>query len=191
MTLCTRPTPQAIFADFNNDRRPDILILRDDRPPVLYLNRGGGKFEDTTWDAGEALTRHACFDAAVADFNRDGKLDIVLWSTQSFRVLLNSGNATFERAESMPLLAPLLSLFGFHGTVADLDQNGFDDVVTVGNDGHLHAFANHAGTFQEVSLELPSGFESGYFAPLQLKGSRGVQLLAIQSDGRIALLGLR
>jgi hypothetical protein len=58
--------------------------------------------------------------------SRDGKLDLVLWSTQSFRALLNRGNAVFDQAESLPHIAPLLEPFGFHGAVADLDDNGFD-----------------------------------------------------------------
>ena len=183
---------KAISADFNGDQRLDILILRDDKQPVLYLNRGAGKFEDTTWDAGDALTRHAFFDAAATDLNHDGKPDLVLWSTQSFRALLNRGNATFEPAKSIPLLTPLLSPFGFHGTVGDLDENGFDDVLAVDNDGRLHAFANHAATFQEVAVELPPGFETSYLFPLRLKGlSRGGRLLAIQPDGRIVLLKSR
>jgi hypothetical protein len=192
----------AVFADFNNDGRPDLLILRDDKPPALYLNRGEGKFEDATWDAGEALTRHAFFDALVADFNGDGKPDIALWSTMSFAVLLNSGKATFERAESIPLLSPLAGPFGFHGTVADLDGNGFDDLVTLDNDGRWHFFANQAGRFQEAPLTLslasksrgdPSRTERALPAfssvtPLRLEGQGGLNLLALQPDGRVTVL---
>jgi hypothetical protein len=150
----------AVFADFNNDRRPDLLILRDDKPPALYLNRGGCKFEDATWDAGEDLTRHAFFDAVVADFNRDGKPDLALWSAMSFQVLLNRGNAAFVQAESIPLLPALVCPFGFHGTVADLDGNGFDDLISLDSDGRWHFFANNAGRFQEVLFTLSLGSRS-------------------------------
>jgi enediyne biosynthesis protein E4 len=182
---------KGVLADFNNDQRLDILILRDDKPPVLYSNPGRGQFRDITWEAGDALTRHAFFDAVVSDLNRDGKLDIVLWSMQSFRVLLNRGNAIFEKAGAIPERAPIPELFGFHGTVADLDQNSFEDIVTVVNQGRLQAFVNRAGTFQESSLEVPPGFETAYFLPLQLKGLNGVHFLAIRPDRRIALLRLR
>jgi len=192
----------AVFADFNNDRQPDLLILRDDKPPALHLNRGGAKFEDATWVAGDALTQHAFFDAMVADLNRDGKPDLVLWSSMSFGVLLNRGNATFERAESIPLLAPLSSPFGFHGTVADLDGNGFDDVLTVDNDGRSHVFVNRAGIFTEVPFFLSSRSEKGRsdlakaersthalgsIIPLRLENSVDLSLLALHRESHISI----
>lgn len=178
---------KALFADFNNDLRPDILILRDDKPPVLYLNRGHARFEDHTWDAGEALTRNAFFDAAIADFNRDGKPDVALWCVQSFRVLLNRGNAVFEPAESMPLIDPVSRLAGFHATVADLDSNGLPDVLMVASDGRRHVFANHSGRFREVTIETPPDLNESYLIPLGLQSPQ-TTLLAVHPDGRISLL---
>lgn len=176
---------KAILADFNTDGRLDILLLRDDKPPALYLNRGGWKFEDATWDAGDDLTAYAFFEAAVADFNRDGKPDLALWSTHIFRVLINQGNANFEELKLKALPDPVVSLFGFRGVIADLDGDGFDDVITVDGDGHLRAFLNHSGVFRQASIELPQAFSQSYLAALR-PGSRG--LLAISSDGSAALL---
>jgi hypothetical protein len=173
----------AVIADFNHDGRPDLLILRDDKPPALYRNLGGLRFEDATWDAGEPLTRHAFFDATAVDLNGDGNLDLALWSTMSFRVLLNSGNAVFEQAESVPLLPPMPSPFGFHGVVADLDGNGFDDVVSLDNEGRWHAFMNQAGKFRELPFEGgPAGL--AFLLPLP----KGGALLALHWDSRITTL---
>jgi len=179
---------KAIFADFNNDRRLDILILRDNKPPVLYLNRGGWKFEDKTWSAGDDLTTHAFFDGAVADFNHDGKPDLAIWSTHSFRVLINQGNAVFELLDSTPLPDPMTSLFGFRGAIADLDGNGFDDVLTVDRSGKWHFFANAEGRFREAPPPPVLG-ESPLdsLIPARCNPQSGLYLVAIRQDAQVIL----
>ncbi len=182
---------KAVLADFNGDQRLDIVLLRDDKPPVLYLNRGGWKFVDATWEAGDDLTTHAFFEGAAEDFNRDGKMDLVLWSSHSFRVLINDGHAVFERVGTKSLPEPVISLFGFRGLAADLDGDGFDDLVTVDQKGRLRAFGIQSDAFHEVSLALPPGFEDSYLFPLRLGEPRRTYLLAFPQDGRIALLGMK
>lgn len=178
---------KAIFADFNNDQRLDILILRDNKPPVLYLNRGGWKFEDKTWSAGEDLTTHAFFDGAVADFNHDGKPDLAIWSTHSFRVLINQGNAVFELLDSTPLPDPMTSLFGFRGAIADLDGNGFDDVLTVDRSGKWRFFANSNGHLHESPLPaLGDNLPLDSLIPARFNQS-SLYLVAIQRDEGILL----
>jgi hypothetical protein len=190
----------AVFADFNNDRMLDLLVLRDDKPPALYLNSRGGKFRDATWEAGEPLTRQAFLDAQTADFNGDGKPDLALWSASNVTVLLNSGNAVFERATSVPLLSPLASPFGFHGLVADLDGNGLDDLVALDSGGRWRFYLNRGGLFHEVpgALSLDSGSHSAVapatllpvfssVTPLRLEGQHGIHLLALRPDGRITV----
>src|SRR5439155_17861916 len=119
----------AVFADFNNDGYADLLFVRDDGPPLLYLNQGEDKFVDATADAGRALSESAAINAQVADFNHDGNFDVVLWSPSGCQVLLNRGGAKFEA--STTLLTPSKS----RGTVADLDGDGFDDLVAVDDNG--------------------------------------------------------
>lgn len=180
-------TRKAILADFDNDHRLDILLLRDEKPPVLYLNRGGWKFEDKTWDAGEELTTHAFFEGVAADFNHDGDVDLALWSTHSFRLLLNQGNALFERTAVSLMPDPYTSLFGFRGFVADVDGNGFDDIVTVDQKRQLRSFANFAGKFEEIELLVPPGLEQSLIQPLRLQGTL---LLSRQQDGSVTMLEL-
>ena len=178
----------AVIADFNNDLHPDLLIFRDDKPPALYLNRGNGTFVDATWDAGDELTGHAFFDGMVADFNRDGKPDLALWSTVSFRILLNDGKGRFKKAESMPSIAPLSSPFGFHGTVADFSGNGFPEVLTLDNGGRWLILTNQAGRFMQVPVPLSSLTGSIAGSPLLLEQGGGLYLLVLRPDGQITPL---
>jgi hypothetical protein len=176
------------------------LLLRDNKPPALYLNQGQGKFQDRTSYAGEDIWDYAFFDAQVADFNHDGKLDLALWSNIGYRVLLNQGDGRFAGAESVPLISLPASPFGFHGTVADLNGDGFDDLLAVDNSGKWHFIANRAGHFREAPFTLSSGKASpsdeGLTAgrhfkafttviPIRLASHGSLDLLALQPDGQI------
>jgi len=96
-------------ADYDNDGRPDILVLRGGwlgrlggYPPSLLRNRGDGSFEDVTEAAG-LLTEHPGQTGAWADYDGDGWLDLFLGHetregeephpSQLFR---NLGDGTFE-----------------------------------------------------------------------------------------------
>lgn len=179
---------KVILADLNHDQRLDVVFLRDEKPPAFYLNRGGWKFVEFTWEAGADLTTHAFFEGAATDFNRDGKTDFALWSTHSFRILMNHGNARFKRVNSKSMPEPQISLFGFRGVVVDLDEDGFDDVITSDQDGHLRAFANRAGVFREVSLVLPAADKDSYLTAVRWGASLKVRLVALGTDGHLNLL---
>jgi hypothetical protein len=177
----------AVVADFNNDLHPDLLILRDDKPPALYLNRGNGTFVDATWDAGDELTGHAFFDGMAADFNGDGTIDLALWSTVSFRILLNDGQGRFKKAASMPSIPPLSSPFGFHGAVADFSRNGLPEVLTLDNGGGWHILTHQAGRFMQTPLALSlTGSVAG--SPMLLEGGGSLYMLVLGPDGQMTTL---
>ncbi len=181
----------AVFADFSRTGRPDLLLLREERPPALYANLGGGKFEERTWQAGEPLTRNAFVDAQVADFNQDGWLDIALWSTMGNRVVLNCGDGKFEQADQKPLIASPATPFGFHGTVADLDGDGIDDVLALDAGGALRIFINRAGRFQEAAFTAQGDLRGPFdwIAPVGLQDRRNPDaLLALNRQGQVMLV---
>jgi len=183
---------KGLLTDFNGDSKLDILLLRDDKPPVLYLNRGGWKFEDKTWVAGDQLTRHAFFDGAIVDLNSDGRPDVVLWSSQGVDYALNQGNATFVKAVTIPSRFPAPGLFGFQATLADLDGNGGSaDLLFTDSANRLHAFVSTKGTLRELPIQLPASFQLGYLVPFRSRSAPGVRCIAMHPDGHIALIGLR
>jgi hypothetical protein len=144
---------KAVFADFNNDGYADLLFVRDDGSPILYINKGENKFVDHTTDAGTALAQSSPVDAAVADFNHDGNFDLVLWLPTGYQVLLNRGDARFETVGHLPAINPPQDIFACRGAVADVNADSFDDLL-INADGTWRVIANHAGTFQDVPLEL-------------------------------------
>jgi Tfp pilus assembly protein PilF len=143
---------QALVADFNNDGYADVLLLRDDGKPVLFLNQGEDKFVDATARAGRDLSAEVAVEGAVADFDHDGNFDLVLWNPTGYEVLLNGGDARFKAVSGLPPVPPPTGLFANRGVVADVDGDGFDDLLV--NSGHL--IRNHAAHFAEVPLAFPS-----------------------------------
>ncbi|MGA2591892.1 MAG: VCBS repeat-containing protein, partial [Bryobacteraceae bacterium] len=69
-------TACALFADFDNDGRQDLVVVRANGP-LLFLNQGGGKFRQKPGAFQFANAPQGTFTgAAAADYNRDGWLDI-------------------------------------------------------------------------------------------------------------------
>ncbi|MGB2625610.1 MAG: CRTAC1 family protein [Candidatus Acidiferrum sp.] len=72
----------AISTDYNNDGRPDLLVLRGGwwaehgkYPMSLLRNNGDGTFDDVTEEAG-LMSLHPTQTAAWADYDNDGWLDL-------------------------------------------------------------------------------------------------------------------
>ena len=84
----------AFFFDYNLDGHLNIFAanghldpeiervqpkVRFAQPPLLFRNRGGGKFEPVAGDVGKDLSRPlVARGAAYADYDRDGDLDILV-----------------------------------------------------------------------------------------------------------------
>ena len=69
-------TACALFADIDNDGRQDLIVVRTNGP-LLFLNQGGGKFREKPNAFQFATPPQGTFTgAAVADYDRDGWLDI-------------------------------------------------------------------------------------------------------------------
>jgi tetratricopeptide (TPR) repeat protein len=71
-----RPSLGCCVADYNNDRRPDILITGAGEQH-LFRNTGK-KFEDVSAAAGLDKLNTVCLGATMVDLDGDGDLDIVL-----------------------------------------------------------------------------------------------------------------
>jgi tetratricopeptide (TPR) repeat protein len=174
----------AAFADFSNHGYNDLLLFRDDGPPLLFENQGEGKFQlRRAWGAGTTVA----LDAQVADFNHDGLFDLVLWSPEGYRVLMNRGNGNFTSlASALPLSGPA-DEFAFRGAVADVNGDGFPDLLAAGANGKLHLLVNNAGKFREGPVDVGTGGDAGLaaLAPGWLENPGQLDLVATTRRGQL------
>ena len=77
-----------------NDRIGDFEAIACKQPNSLFLNDGRGRFRDATADSGLAAAVAAHRGCGVADFNGDGRLDVVVL------VARRAGRAVAERERS-------------------------------------------------------------------------------------------
>jgi hypothetical protein len=155
----------AVWADFDNDGLLDLLISGSSPTgsvSAVYRNNGNGTFADL--NAGlPGLSQSA---AACADFDRDGKVDIllsgVLGSSEVTRIYRNLGNGVF-----VDINAGLLPVSGGSVAWGDFDNDGWPDVLLTGSvpgGGESDVYRNNGdGTFTRLAAYLPriySGFSA-------------------------------
>jgi hypothetical protein len=152
-----------VHADYNNDGRPDVLILRGgwlkesgNYPASLLRNNGNGTFDDVTREAG-LYVESATQTAAWADYDNDGWLDLFVGHEEYLNgkphpsaLYHNNHDGTFTD------VAPKLGLDRL-GMVkgsawGDYDNDGWPDLyISRNGQPNLLYHNNHDGTFTDVT----------------------------------------
>jgi hypothetical protein len=153
-TMSVSSGPSAIAAaDLNGDGKLDLAITLS---PIggggvmVLLGNGYGTF--TPSKQGEiAIT--AAHSVATADFNRDGKLDLVVAGVNTLSVLLGNGDGTFQ--------APMSMAGGNSPTqlvTADFNNDGIADIAVTGyyDSAVFVLLGKGDGTFRPA-LKVPVG----------------------------------
>ena len=160
----------AVFFDANNDGYPDLYVASggdeyENGNPLLadhlYMNDGRGHFNESMQALPVQLTNKSC--VAVADVNRDGYLDIFAggltnakeygFSPQASCLLLNDGKGHFKNAPA--------NIFSLNepgvvttATFADINKDGWMDLLVAGEWMGVKIFINHRGNF--TATEIPN-----------------------------------
>jgi Flp pilus assembly protein TadD/peroxiredoxin len=172
-------TACALFADFENKGVQDLLVVGGGGP-LLFLNQGNGKFSlkpDAFKFARPPLGTFT--HAAIADYDRDGRLDIY-FCLYSYYVgldqyhypvpyfdarngppnflLHNDGNATFtDRTEAAGLNVEN-DRYSFACAWGDLNAGGSPDLYVANDFGRSNLYRNDGnGTF--TAMSSPAGVE--------------------------------
>ncbi|HKV23629.1 MAG TPA: CRTAC1 family protein [Candidatus Acidoferrum sp.] len=165
--------------DYDNDGFPDLLVLGYGRC-ILYHNNGDGTFTDVTTRAGVENTGRWGSSAAWFDYDRDGKLDLIIANYVAWTPEKNfwcgdhaPGMRSYCHPDDFDAVAPTLFHNNGDGTFSDVskisgigakpsnglgvvtfdyDGDGWQDIFIANDSLPNQLFHNnHDGTFTETA----------------------------------------
>ena len=168
-------TACALFADFENKGLQDLLVVCG-TGPLLFLNQGNGTFILKRDAFKFARAPQGTFThAAVADYDRDGRLDIYFCMYMYYLGLdqyhypipyydarngppnclfHNEGNATFVETTEMSGMNADNDRYSFSCAWGDSDSNGLPDLFVANDFGSSQLYRNNGdGTFKVSSKQ--------------------------------------
>ena len=161
--------------DVDGDDDLDVVIANEFGPNILLLNDGSGRFSNASGRLPNDV--HDSEDVGVADFNRDGRPDIVIVSEddQTNELYFNQPDGRFSREGTrLPVTGTSNAVL-----VADFDGDGSPDIL-IGNNGQNEILINDGnGDFTR---------ETGARLPTLEDVTQDVELGDVDGDGDLDLL---
>ena len=128
----------AVPADLDLDGRLDLYVANDGTPNQLWMNRGGGRFENRALFAGSAVNGRGEAEAGMGvdagDLDSDGDEDLYVThiTGETSTLYLNDGSGLFSDAGMVAGLdTPSLAMTGFGTGWFDFDNDGDLDLLAV------------------------------------------------------------
>ena len=188
-----------VATDINHDGLLDLFVANDSVPNFLFVNRGGGKFDEIGLEAGVAYSADGAARSGMGvdaiDYDGDGREDLFVSniSREQYSIYRNKGDNTFEDAagETGIGMATIMDT-GWGIRFFDFDLDGRPDIVLA--NGHpddlietlsstllyrepLLLFRNTGHGFDDVTSQGGPAFQKLYPA-------RGLAVGDLDNDGR-------
>jgi len=183
-----------VQGDLNGDGHQDIVVAIDTLDSGGYANGGLfstflGNGDGTFQPPVDTSNTSSCFrPIAIGDFNKDGKLDLVVdqqslsypW-TEYLATWLGNGDGTFHSAASQPLASSLNAI-----AVGDFNHDGKLDLAAAANGGMYIFLGNGNGSFANP-VTYGNGFFKVFAADFNSDGN--LDLVTSNSQGTFILPG--
>lgn len=192
-----------VATDINNDGWMDLFVANDTVANFLFVNRGGGHFEEAAFEANVAYSAEGKARSGMgvdsADFDNDGWMDLFVANIDEeiFSLYRNARDGSFDDlAMQSGIGMPTRWMSGWGLKFFDYDNdgnldiimaNGFpDDLVDeisnkVTYREPLLLFHNEGGSFKDVSARSGPVFEKNF-------ASRGLAIGDFNNDGALDVL---
>lgn len=195
------------FSDLDDDGRQDFYIGNDGVAADMMFNKGNLVFENIAHVAGVATSDSggavSSMGADWGDYNRDGRLDLVVtnWQGDSFVLFQNLGNQLFvDCARQTDLARTTRNRLGFGAKWVDFENDGWPDLFFV--NGHVYdnsAEIHGAGVPFRQPMFLFWNYQGRKFVDIvprlgkdvqRTMVGRGSATIDFNNDGRVDLLAI-
>jgi hypothetical protein len=133
----------AIWSDFDNDGKLDLLVTNDGQPNYLYRGNGAGKFVDAAFSSGVALNENGAAQAnmgiALGDFLHTGRMSVLIshFDNEFAAFYRNDGHMDFTDISTASGIAKgTRGYVGWGDAFVDFDNDGWEDFFLV--NGHVY-----------------------------------------------------
>jgi enediyne biosynthesis protein E4 len=169
------------FLDFDNDGDQDILLINSatwdgsgNATHALFANEGQGRFTDVTRGSGLDFSSYG-MGTAIADYNGDGLVDILITGVGGNRLLKNTGKGKFVDVTEAAGLGGRTGDWSTSAAFFDYDRDGDLDLF----------ICNYVQWSREIDLQVDYRLPSvgrAYGPPMSFAGTFSL-LYRNNSDG--------
>ena len=191
----------AIFSDFANRGKLDLVVANDSQGNYLYQGDGTGKFEDVSYSSGVAFSEggreQANMGVAIGDYVHTGRMSLLIshFDNEYAALYRNNGDFNFaEVSEPTGVTKATRGYVGWGDAFVDFANSGWLDAIIV--NGHVYPQVDSVaagpryrepavlllnqrdGNFKDISKEAGPAIQTPQV-------SRGLAIGDLFNDGRL------
>ena len=173
------------LGDVNADGRPDVVVATTNGRIRAYAGGGENQVPILLWERALNGTSLPLYDLALADMNKDGHVDVVVFDQSNVLRVLNGKNGQPLWDTGQPL-AEITSL----PLLADFDRDSWLDIVLVSKQQKVYQYRSNSRYPVATVLWSQAGGQAAnlHYAAFELPGTTG-SILQAGTGVLFALMG--